>query len=495
MHSKIAGIAMKYRKIKFGDRMVFLPTGMIRGDYYSDENILINEQNQVFSSINSDLDIKVTEQNKFYKFISNDELKNIFTDTPFNIAIESYFNGFKNTIIVANKNKDGSNKITEIDLDTSLVKSDSKGLLLQNPSNEKDTDLEIIPKLPSKKEDVTDIFKNVKEINEYVKGIIIGQDEHVDRITTEILKMMIDEKNKSPLLVTGSTGVGKTKILSLIAEKLNRAFLIVDTTQLSIAGYVGKNIEDYLYDLYIREDRNISRVENAIIVFDEIDKKGSSKNDDVSGKGVLNSLLKFIDGTYYTFKDGNKQSSPTITIDTSNMLIVGAGSFASVYKNEKFTKNALGFGNGIEEKKEVTTEDFIELGMLPDEFMGRFSTIIRLNDLDVKDLENILLYSKDSPIIKEVELFKKIGVKLCVTDEYIKNAASKAYDLNTGARSLKNIIKESSWRAFKYAMENYPEYNAIDLTGETVNDNSIYMIGNIEDEKTDDIKEYKKIRD
>ena len=90
-----------------------------------------------------------------------------------------------------------------------------------------------------------------------------------------------------PILLTGDTGVGKTKLLKLLAKYLNKPLLIVDSTQLTIPGYKGRSLEDILWDLYVKCGENKEKAESAIIYFDEIDKKGSPGKSDVSGQGVL----------------------------------------------------------------------------------------------------------------------------------------------------------------------------------------------------------------
>ena len=144
---------------------------------------------------------------------------------------------------------------------------------------------------------------DVVEVFNYVKGNVVGQDDAVYRLIIEIARAFDSGRDKDGILITGDSGVGKTLTLTSLAECLNRPLLIIDSTQLTIPGYTGKNIEEYLYDLYVKTGGNKSLTENAIIYFDEIDKKGSAKKSDVSGQGVLNVMLKFLDGTTYDAKD------------------------------------------------------------------------------------------------------------------------------------------------------------------------------------------------
>ena len=141
-------------------------------------------------------------------------------------------------------------------------------------------------------------YINLEELYKNVTKTLIAQDEPTRRVITEIArKEQYPSSKKRALLITGPTGSGKTKMMELISKYLDRPFYKVDSTQLTIPGYVGKDLEEVLWDLYVKCGRDADRAEHAIIFFDEIDKKGSSRKDDVSGKGVLNVLLPFIEGS------------------------------------------------------------------------------------------------------------------------------------------------------------------------------------------------------
>ena len=116
---------------------------------------------------------------------------------------------------------------------------------------------------------IIDINKIYKEITK----VLIAQDAPTRRLLVELTRKLSDtydelKKNRPGILITGATGVGKTKLLSLAAEQLDLPFMIIDSTQLTMPGYVGKNIEEYLWDLYVNCDRDIEKTEHAIIYFD-----------------------------------------------------------------------------------------------------------------------------------------------------------------------------------------------------------------------------------
>ena len=309
---------------------------------------------------------------------------------------------------------------------------------------------------------------NAKEICSRIKETVIGQDEHIDRLVYEILRLervkaKCPDKNAGVLL-TGRTGVGKTKIVSMLGEYLDRPVFTIDSTQLSIPGYVGMSIEDFLQQLYDSEKGNLERIERSIIIFDEIDKKGSDRNQDVSGKGVLNTLLKFLDGTTYTIRKGK-------TIKTNNMIVIFSGAFSNVYQYSD-SKSGIGFINEQVNKTVINTEEFMRKAQFPDESMGRFPIFIRLNDLTKEALINILKSSKESDIEIQKAIIEEYGFTLEVEDDYYEAVAEVAIKEGTGARSLQKIVYETTSEIFKWIIDHTSddecEYDKIVINKETV---------------------------
>ncbi len=321
-------------------------------------------------------------------------------------------------------------------------------------------------KSQSKNKKMIDIEKIYKDITKS----LVSQDEPARRMITEILRMELNQHNKYGILLNGNTGVGKTMLMELISKHLNRPFITIDTTQLTSPGYVGKNIEEYLWDLYVKCDKDVKKAENAVVFFDEIDKKGSEKNSDISGRAVLNQLLKFLDGTTYEAQSNVKTSLETVKINTKNMLIVAGGSFSDVY--DQLRKGSIGFNSLAENKNVVpSNQDFVEIGLMPREIIGRLPVIIKMNDLDKEALYNVLKTSKVSPAKAQIEIFKALDVDLKFTDDAYKSMAYKADKLKEGARGLVGVVNEVTYKAFSVAHDNPHKYKSITITEETVKDN------------------------
>lgn len=315
----------------------------------------------------------------------------------------------------------------------------------------------------------------VKLLNE-IKKTLIAQDEPARRVITEIArKEQNPELKNRGILLTGSTGVGKTKLMSLIAKNLDRPFYKIDATKLTIPGYVGTDIEEELWNLYVKCGKDVEKAEHAVIFLDEIDKKGSDNKSDVSGRGVLNILLPFIEGTEYDACASVKTATQKVKINTSNMIIILGGAFQDVYDNLK-KKNGIGFGATQDEQKpQATTKDFVKKAGIPDEFMGRV-TIVKLNDMDANSIKRILKESDESALHIQEKLFKELGVKLTSTEEFLDKIAMEAVERKTGARGLNNVVDDATWEAYNEVYTHPNEYSEVVLTEDTADDPKKYIL-------------------
>lgn len=325
----------------------------------------------------------------------------------------------------------------------------------------------LLAKAPDEIE-IDETFKKIKEV-------LIDQDEAALRTLTEIVRMIEIRKKDYGILLTGESGTGKTLLMTLIGKILGRPFLKIDSTQLTIPGYTGRDLEEYLWDLIVQCNMDIEQAQNAIVYIDEIDKKGSDNKSDVSGQGVINVTLKMLDGeTYIACKNPSRRTEAnSAKINTENMIFVFGGAFTDVYGALK--KQSIGFENTSSAKsKEPKPQDFVKYGMMTGEFMGRVPVIIKLKTLNVDGLRRVLIESRDSALKLEEEIFAANGVKLSTTSDYLEAVATEAIKEGTGARGLNKLILDSTWKSY-YDVKQHPgTYSEITLTKETVEDPSSY---------------------
>ena len=321
---------------------------------------------------------------------------------------------------------------------------------------------------------------DLKKLRGAVKEYLVGQDEPLKRLVSELSRMK--DKNFEDnvgILLSGDSGVGKTFMVQLVAKFLGVPFVRVDSTDLTIPGYIGKDLEEVLWELYEKSGKNKEAAEHGILFFDEIDKKGSNRKDDVSGMGVLNHLLTLIDGNDVTACRSTKSigMQEEVKLNSKHMIIIAAGSFPDVYKAKK---SNMGFISNDNEKDEYnpsktpSTNVFVEKAMISSDFMNRLPIRIRLNELKEKDFEDNFKYGKDSPIKWEETSFSKYGVKLTVTPEFIKKASELSLKEGSGFRGSKGLILTATSAALDDVKENEGMYEEIVLSDETLDNPYVY---------------------
>ena len=173
------------------------------------------------------------------------------------------------------------------------------------------------PPSPNKGEGTGQINFNIKpeELYAYLDEYVIQQDEakavlatkictHFNRIRHAFTHPEHKEHGvgriKNNVLLMGPTGVGKTYLVKLIAQKLGVPFIKGDATKFSETGYVGGDVEDLVRELVHAADDDLERAQYGIIYIDEIDKIASSSHrigPDISRSGVQRALLKPMEET------------------------------------------------------------------------------------------------------------------------------------------------------------------------------------------------------
>lgn len=348
--------------------------------------------------------------------------------------------------------------------------------LIDSVTNKKEKASSVVSDEPEKKIDIQDLYEKVTRT-------LVAQDEPARRVITEIARKEMDpRKKKQGILLTGSSGVGKTELMRLIAKYIDRPFYTVNTAQLTANGEVlfidesqrkPRFIEEILWDLYIKCGKDLKKTENAIIFFDDID--GFNKKLEGSDQDILDVLLPLISGANYDATEDIGLPKKSVRINTENMTVILGGTYSDVYKASG--KYELGFLNktpvGRKDRK-LSTKDFVEYGPMTDGFMGKV-TVIKLNELDIEDIKRVLLESDESEILIQQKIFKELGVKLTFTDGYITKVAEDAAIKKTGARGLNEIIDDTTWMAFDEVYSSPNTYKEIIVDEDTMENPSVYQ--------------------
>ncbi|MBN1227648.1 MAG: AAA family ATPase [Deltaproteobacteria bacterium] len=334
------------------------------------------------------------------------------------------------------------------------------------------------------KEDGPSFDMKPEELNSYLDGYVVKQDQAKGILSTKIcthfnriksLKKRSKNKNtfsvgmiKNNVLLIGPTGVGKTYLIKLIAQKIGVPFIKGDATKFSETGYVGGDVEDLVRDLVYEANEDIKLAENGIIYIDEIDKIASSQNiigHDVSRTGVQRALLKPMEETDVDLKVPHDAISQIQAIEhyrrtgkrekqvvnTKNILFIMSGSFEGITDiiKKRIQSQGIGFEADIHSSeteadivREVRAQDLIEFGF-ESEFVGRLPVIAVLDELKKEDFVEILTNPNNPIILSKKRDFRAYDIDIQFEDKSLEKLAEMASQEKTGARGLVSAVERS----------------------------------------------------
>jgi len=322
-----------------------------------------------------------------------------------------------------------------------------------------------------------------EELEAYLDSFVVKQDQAkavlATKICTHFNRISYLKKNsgkkktlgvgmiKNNVLMIGPTGVGKTYVIKLIAQKLGVPFVKGDATKFSETGYVGGDVEDLVRDLVYEANDSIDLAENGIIYIDEIDKIASARNiigHDVSRTGVQRALLKPMEETEVDLKvphdpvsqiqaiehyrrTGKKEKK---MVNTRNILFIMSGAFGELAEiiKKRLQRQGIGFEADVrpaevpwEILKDVAAQDLIEFGF-ESEFVGRLPVVVVFDELNKEDLVEILKNPNNPIILSKRQDFRAYGIDIKFEDEALAKIAEMAVQEKTGARGLVSAMEK-----------------------------------------------------
>lgn len=258
---------------------------------------------------------------------------------------------------------------------------------------------------------------------------------------------------KPTVLLIGPTGSGKTFILKTLCDLFSIPFIKIDCASMTSSGYVGKGLDEYMQVLYEKCGQDTSKMERAIIYFDEIDKLSEHHYDrgsgSVGGRELQQEFLTFLEDKEIFFQQ-KRPNSGSVSFNAENLMFVFSGSFKGIEKavqSRMKSHASVGFGSkGKEDLDKVDWlsktrhEDLIEFGMI-DELVGRLNYIVPLQALSKENVKEILLEAEGSPLQAYKNFFKLHMDELILSDEVIDLIAAKVVGMKTGGRSIVTILQ------------------------------------------------------
>lgn len=328
-------------------------------------------------------------------------------------------------------------------------------------------------------------YPRISDIEQCIKETVVGQDELIRRIAISLYNAHY-LGTKCVDFIIGGSGTGKTLTMEAFCKEMGLAYTIENATQYTQEGYVGESVDKMLANLVKNAGNDFVKAENGILVIDEIGKKttkgrGNSDGRDISGEGVIDSLLPILSGAPINIKVQNRE----FQFETKNLKIflMDACSGIEKVKEKRLDEKVLGFQIPSNKSKKVlspeksiyTKEDLIEYGFTP-EFVGRITKIHVTNPIETETLIRIQKESKQSAFMIYARGLWNMGIDLKIYDGLFKEIAESTLNYGTGARELENMTNYVFEKAMYEIYNSEDKFNVLELREGITKDNSNFAL-------------------
>ena len=263
--------------------------------------------------------------------------------------------------------------------------------------------------------------------------VVVGQTPAIKAIARALRRsraLMADPKRPiGSFLFLGPTGVGKTHLAKMLAEKVygdEKALITLDMSEFqekysssrlvgAPPGYVG-------YDEGGQLTEKVRRRPYSVVLFDEFEKANSD---------VMNMLLQILD-------DGRLTDGQGRVIDFRNTIIICTANLGFDFAREGHT---LGFATETAE----TSFDLLKEKLLSEakrtfrpELLNRFDETVVFRKLEKGDMESILKLE----LAKLQSRLKDSHISLSLDKKATAFLVEKGYDSALGARPLRRVVQD-----------------------------------------------------
>ena len=284
--------------------------------------------------------------------------------------------------------------------------------------------IELWTGIPASKVQESELSR-LAQLEEHLRAKVIGQEEAVQAVAAAIRRSRVQispRRRPASFIFVGSTGVGKTELVKVLAAELfdtPETLIRLDMSEFmekhavsrligSPPGYVG-------YDEAGQLTEKVRRKPYSVILFDEIEK---------AHPDVLNILLQILDEGRVTDAHGR-------TVNFENTVIVMTSNAGS-----NLRENLMGFGKTEgQAQKERALKALGEF--LRPEFIGRVDEVVFFQPLSRESYTKIAALMLD----ELVEPLRERGISLTYTDVACQALAEQAVGGKRGARELRNAIR------------------------------------------------------
>ena len=285
--------------------------------------------------------------------------------------------------------------------------------------------IELWTKIPASKIRAQE-YEQLLQLDTRLKQYIVGQDEAVAAVTAAIRRNRVGispKKRPVSFIFVGSTGVGKTELVKVLANELFES--VESLIRLDMSEYMEKHSVSKIigsppgyvgYDEAGQLTEKIRRRPYSVILFDELEK---------AHPDVLNILLQILD-------DGRITDAQGRVVNFENTIIIMTSNAGSDRKD-----GSVGFGKTVsEQSKEKTLKALGEF--LRPEFINRVDEVVCFNKLTEENFRAIA-----GIMLGELrDSLDARGLTFDWDDSLVDYLVKKSYSVQYGARNLRRTIQK-----------------------------------------------------
>ena len=277
--------------------------------------------------------------------------------------------------------------------------------------------------------------EKLRKMNDDMKGMVIGQDEAIQKVVKAIQRNRVGLKDpKKPIgtfIFLGPTGVGKTELARSLARHMfdsEEALIRIDMSEymekFTVSRLIGAPPGYVGYEEGGQLTEKVRRKPYCVILLDEIEK---------AHPDIYNILLQVLDDGQLTDGLGRK-------VDFKNTLIIMTSNIG--VRQLKEFGDGVGFATAArmqnqEENNKAVIEKALKRTFSP-EFLNRIDDVIIFNSLSKENIFSII-----DIIMKNVlTRLSNLGFNLEISSDAKDFIADKGYDVQFGARPLHRAIQK-----------------------------------------------------
>lgn len=302
-------------------------------------------------------------------------------------------------------------------------------------------------------------FRSARQMADEVKRYIKGQDDAIDRMAVNFFLHVESRRSgkpspiKTPLLLMGPTGVGKSEIYRRFGQLCDCPVIRINSNEIVPTSWRGTHITDII-GRQVSSGCSIEQLRHAIIVFHEFDKiteygqkKVGTASSDIVTDMMRDLMRLFETGHSLTIENHETQNSFELAVD--DLMVVFDGAFYGIEKiiakrlnmarGVGFTAAAGKAGDATDIMKHVSSDDLIKWGFMP-ELIGRIGEICVLNPLTPEIILSIMTEAEDSVLAAHIDYCSRHNISLRFNNSALRLIAERAHNSGLGFRNVKTLL-------------------------------------------------------